>query len=442
MRVIRVEQKSKYKSISKFIIICIFVAYIAIIFKIVVFKYPGSIHIFSTRAASLRRLNLIPFKLWVDFFENASSLGWAWAISNLFGNIIIFIPLGYLLPLILKKAKSILPVACMSFVFSLVLESLQYVLAIGSSDIDDIILNTLGGVIGYLCYKVVTKILVTNKKICIGTITLTVLFLVSGFTVAKAEFGNMIGITKFEHEVIGGDVIPESRVDYIGAFISYDANIINMYDGMIVDSNVDTSLMEKLNVKVNEDTKIYLNTMESKKNKMTTEYNEYTDSVSSIEKNSTLSIWGKKVEGKIVAEIIVIQKPIINQEGSTISHTEDKRNKKTTDNKSKDDIQIPEAKSDIEGCFKEYENAVITINRIDNFESGESTISVSSDNKVKIKVQDDTNYIIKVITSAGEVRSIKSTSIDDMKKGDKLDVWGESSDGALIADKIVIIRME
>ncbi|MBU3136201.1 VanZ family protein [Clostridium gasigenes] len=436
------EQKSKYKSISKFIIVCIFVAYIAIIFKIVVFKYHGFIDIFSTKSVSFRRLNLIPFKLWVDFFENASGLGWAWAISNLFGNIIIFIPLGYLLPLIFKKAKNILPVACMAFVFSLVLESLQYVLAIGSSDIDDIILNTLGGVIGYLCYKIVAKVLVTNKKIYIGTIILTVLFLVSGFTVAKHEFGNMLGITKFEEEVIGGVDIPESRADYIGAFISYDANIITMYEGMIVDTNIDTSLIEKLNVKVNGDTKIYLNTMESKENKMTVEYEKYTDSVSSIEKNSTLSIWGKEVDGMIVAEIIVIQKPIINQGESTISYTEDKRNKKTTDNKSKDDIQIPEEKSDIEGCFNEYENDVIIINRIDNFESGESTISVSSDIKVKIKVQDDTNYIIKVITSAGEVRSIKSTSIDDMKKDDKLHVWGESFDGALIADKIVIIRME
>ncbi len=66
------EQKSKYKSISKIIIICIFVAYIAIIFKIVVFKYHGFIDIFSTKSVSFRSLNLIPFKLWADFFENAS----------------------------------------------------------------------------------------------------------------------------------------------------------------------------------------------------------------------------------------------------------------------------------------------------------------------------------------------------------------------------------
>ena len=73
---------------------------------------------------------------------------------NLVGNIAIFIPLGLFLGLLSKNGG--MPLAgtmLASFGLSLMLEGGQAVFAIGSFDVDDLMLNTAGGVIGGLVFK-------------------------------------------------------------------------------------------------------------------------------------------------------------------------------------------------------------------------------------------------------------------------------------------------
>src|SRR6202035_437797 len=68
-------------------------------------------------------------------------------------NVLVFIPFGLLLAINFKRLdlwRKLLVV----FVFSLTAEVIQYIFAIGASDITDVITNTLGGLLGLLVYDV------------------------------------------------------------------------------------------------------------------------------------------------------------------------------------------------------------------------------------------------------------------------------------------------
>ncbi|WKY43448.1 VanZ family protein [Eubacteriaceae bacterium ES2] len=73
---------------------------------------------------------------------------------NLFGNIILFVPLGLLYPLSRKKKVGFLEIFIVCLGSSALIEVIQFFfLTSRRADIDDIILNLIGGLIGYLIYK-------------------------------------------------------------------------------------------------------------------------------------------------------------------------------------------------------------------------------------------------------------------------------------------------
>ena len=73
---------------------------------------------------------------------------------NLGGNILAFVPFGLFFPLLSRKNRGFWKVALISFEVSLLVELIQLVTRVGSCDVDDMILNTLGGMIGHLCFKI------------------------------------------------------------------------------------------------------------------------------------------------------------------------------------------------------------------------------------------------------------------------------------------------
>lgn len=75
---------------------------------------------------------------------------------NVVGNIVLFIPFGYFISSYIKP-KKILPILLVSAISSATVEFVQ--LCIGRSfDVDDIILNTLGAIIGFLLYVALNAI--------------------------------------------------------------------------------------------------------------------------------------------------------------------------------------------------------------------------------------------------------------------------------------------
>ena len=110
----------------------------------------------NQRIQTRDRVNLEPFKT-IDIYQT-------WG-KQILGNFVMLLPLGIYLPLIykrLRKAYHFFVVLLICFLVSVGIELLQLATSYRSTDIDDVILNTLGGGIGFLIYQVI-KMIVTPK---------------------------------------------------------------------------------------------------------------------------------------------------------------------------------------------------------------------------------------------------------------------------------------
>ena len=108
-----------------------------------------------------RNINIIPFKTAAMYFKQIfvqnTGISPAHAVINFFGNIIMFIPLGFFLPLCLTKKLSFGRFICYIVIIIFSVEIIQFVTLLGSFDVDDIILNTLGSSVGYPFHKLIKK---------------------------------------------------------------------------------------------------------------------------------------------------------------------------------------------------------------------------------------------------------------------------------------------
>ena len=100
------------------------------------------------------RYNLVPFVEIRRFWIYRKQLGMFALITNLFGNVIGFIPYGFILPVIAHKCRNGLFIVASGFSLSLLVETVQLIAKVGCFDVDDLILNTLGAAIGYMLFAV------------------------------------------------------------------------------------------------------------------------------------------------------------------------------------------------------------------------------------------------------------------------------------------------
>ncbi|MDO4912099.1 MAG: VanZ family protein [Lactobacillus sp.] len=108
----------------------------------------------------LSDINFIPFEMTVKLFHGESLVDF---VYNSFGNVLCFLPLGILLPITFKYYRKFNRIIITGMLFSLIIESLQFVLMTGVSDIDDIIFNTIGAAIGYGVYKTLQSLIKIDK---------------------------------------------------------------------------------------------------------------------------------------------------------------------------------------------------------------------------------------------------------------------------------------
>ena len=80
---------------------------------------------------------------------------WYLFTINVCGNIAVFVPVGIFLPMLVKRCKNVFFTMLISLELSLFAEITQLVTRVGSFDVDDLLLNTLGGLCGYIIYILV-----------------------------------------------------------------------------------------------------------------------------------------------------------------------------------------------------------------------------------------------------------------------------------------------
>lgn len=96
--------------------------------------------------------NITPFQEIERFWRYREQLG-LMAYINLFGNVLIFAPFGFIEPLASKK-RSFWATLIDGCLLSLSVEIFQFITKVGRFDVDDLLLNTSGVAIGYICFLI------------------------------------------------------------------------------------------------------------------------------------------------------------------------------------------------------------------------------------------------------------------------------------------------
>lgn len=99
------------------------------------------------------RCNLVLFKEIRRFVEYRETLGLFAVFTNLFGNILIFVPYGFFIS-VASRMRGFLMTLFYSLGLSLGVEVFQLLTRVGSFDVDDLLLNTIGGILGYVLFLI------------------------------------------------------------------------------------------------------------------------------------------------------------------------------------------------------------------------------------------------------------------------------------------------
>lgn len=109
--------------------------------------------------------NVVPFRSIGEYIWNAQHYNLDIILHNLLGNILIFLPLGVFLPVLFEKLRSSSKVLAASLAASFLIELLQLGFKAGRFDVDDILLNVLGSMVGLLIFKAAHRFIRMPKKL-------------------------------------------------------------------------------------------------------------------------------------------------------------------------------------------------------------------------------------------------------------------------------------
>ena len=125
-----------------FIIYCFVLVY-------VLFLSRGTRDGFTFAEYMRRFTNFIPFKTIIEYVQRYIDGYRNLSVLNLLGNFVLFMPMGVLLPCVIRKLDRFWKVTLTVLGMVVMVEIVQGILRVGSVDIDDVIFNVVGAMIGY-----------------------------------------------------------------------------------------------------------------------------------------------------------------------------------------------------------------------------------------------------------------------------------------------------
>lgn len=137
----------------------LFIAYCALMLWLL-FDRPGYVEGIPYWEQVSGQLNLIPFRtlrLFAQLLDSSRPAYVRAAVINLVGNVIMFIPLGFLLPRVFPKCATLRRVLPVTAAIIVAVEIIQLFTLVGSCDIDDLILNVLGSALGFRIHSFTKK---------------------------------------------------------------------------------------------------------------------------------------------------------------------------------------------------------------------------------------------------------------------------------------------
>ena len=147
--------KDSTKRKIRFLSVLLFILYVLLL---VYFLFFSEEYGRVTAEERVYRYNLVPFVEIRRFWIYREQLGTFAVFSNIFGNVIGFLPFGFILPVIFRRMNSGFLICVSGFILSLTVEVIQLVTKVGCFDVDDMILNTLGATLGYVLFFICNHI--------------------------------------------------------------------------------------------------------------------------------------------------------------------------------------------------------------------------------------------------------------------------------------------
>ena len=151
------QEKSEIRNFwlkALFIIYCLLL--ITILFLNNEYRMGGFQNIDTFSKEHFETSNLIPFATIIEYIIGVISndINTSIVIINFATNLLLFAPMGFFIPVLFQsKIKNIKQFVIMIIILTLIVEILQFITYRGSTDIDDIILNTIGAVIMYMIMR-------------------------------------------------------------------------------------------------------------------------------------------------------------------------------------------------------------------------------------------------------------------------------------------------
>ncbi|QEH67767.1 VanZ family protein [Cellulosilyticum sp. WCF-2] len=139
------------KNWKKEIAVILFIFYLLCLYQITALRFGGIGWDISNMMARNTRVNMTPM---VELWNWTVKGVWWHLFYNVIGNFIWFVPLGALVPALFISQRKPGRVMLIGAIVSASIEILQYILCTGVTDIDDVILNTIGAGIGYIVFKI------------------------------------------------------------------------------------------------------------------------------------------------------------------------------------------------------------------------------------------------------------------------------------------------
>ena len=125
-----------------FLIYCFVLVY-------VLFLSRGTRDGFTFTEYMRRFTNFIPFKTIIEYVQRYIDGYRNLSVLNLLGNFVLFMPMGVLLPCVIRKLDRFWKVTLTVLGMVVMVEIVQGILRVGSVDIDDVLFNVVGAMIGY-----------------------------------------------------------------------------------------------------------------------------------------------------------------------------------------------------------------------------------------------------------------------------------------------------
>ena len=361
------------------------------------------------RDSGYESINLHLFSSYKEAYNNFSLGEW----RNIILNILMFVPIGFMMPLLIKKCERWYINYLVGFCITLFIETLQLISKRGIFEVDDIVNNTLGCVIGYGIVmiflslfkrkKVIQKhkaLIITAYQIplIVSIISISVIFI----NYNKQELGNLSISNSYNIDMSKVDVSTKVNLDNKSKKVDvYESYVGNKEDAI----NLANKIFSKVNTKVDE-----------------SQNDEYDDTIVFKGENDDYTLW-VNYKGLTTWFIDYSQFEAKGKENLTY--------KEFRDLISKFDIKLPK-EADFEDCGEgNYSISLDMVKLEDVYLNGELTCKISENNIVSDFTNNIISYkpykqyqILSLKEAYNEILQGKFKLLDVLERNSKMEVTG------------------